>query len=146
MWQYIKPEIYETLNTAVNQNKSIYKSDEIYYNTTVNEGDDVDLFNGNLYSPAKIEDIKTRQTRSDDSLGISVRSSEPTAEVLIENVENGNVRNCISLMMTDIKLEVRKVNNIFLIILLLVLRGLRGHDRMVVGCISICTFCACQCS
>jgi hypothetical protein len=106
----------------------------------------VELFNGNLYSPVKIEDIKTRQTRSDDSLGISVRSSEPTAEVLIENVENGNVRNCISLMMTDIKLEVRKVNNIFLIILLLVLRGLRGHDRMVVGCISICTFCACQCS
>ena len=146
MWQYIKPEIYETLNTTVNQNKTIHKSDEIYYNTTVNEGDGVDLFNGSLYSPVKLEDIKTRQTSSDDSLGISVRSSEPTAEVLIENVENGNVRNCISLMMTDIKLEVRKVNNIFLIILLLVLRGLRGHDRMVVGCISICTFCACQCS
>ena len=54
----------------------------------------VELFNGNLYSPATIEDIKTRQTRSDDSLGISVRSSEPTAEVLIENVENGIVRNC----------------------------------------------------
>jgi hypothetical protein len=132
LWQYIKPEIYETLNTAVNQNKTIHKSDEIYYNTTVNEEDGVDLFNGSLYSPVKLEDIKTRQTSSDDSLGISVRSSEPTAEVLIENVENGNVRNCISLMMTDIKLEVRKVNNIFLIILLLVLRGLRGHDRMVV--------------
>ena len=146
LWQYIKPELHETLNTTVNQNKTIHKSDEIYYNATVNEGDDVDLFNGSLYSPVKIEDIKTRQTSSDDSLGISLRSSEPTAEVLIENVENGNVRNCISLMMTDIKLEVRKVNNIFLIILLLVLRGLRGHDRMVVGCISICTFCACQCS
>jgi hypothetical protein len=69
-------------------------SDEIYYNATVNEGDDVDLFNGSLYSPVKIEDIKTRQTNSDDSLGISVRSSEPTAEIGIENVENGNVRNC----------------------------------------------------
>ena len=130
MWQYIKPELCETLNTTVNQNKTIHKSDEIYYNTTVNEGDGVDLFNGSLYSTVKLEDIKTRQTSSDDSLGISVRSSEPTAEVLIENVENGNVRNCISLMMTDIKLELRKVNNIFLIILLLVLRGLR--DRMVV--------------
>jgi hypothetical protein len=53
----------------------------------------VELFNGNLYNPAKIEDIKTRQTRSDDSLGICLRSSEPTAEVLIENVENGIVRN-----------------------------------------------------
>ena len=146
LWQYIKPELHETLNTTVNQNKTIHKSDEIYYNTTVNEGDGVDLFNGSLYSPVKLEDIKTRQTSSGDSLGISVRSSEPTAEVLIENVENGNVRNCISLMMTDIKLEVRKVNNIFLIILLLVLRGLRGHDRMVVGCTSICTFCTCQCS
>jgi hypothetical protein len=38
--------------------------------------------------------MKTRQTSSDDSLGISVRSSEPTAEIGIENVENGNVRNC----------------------------------------------------
>jgi hypothetical protein len=133
LWQYIKPELCETLNTTVNQNKTIHKSDEIYYNTTVNEGDGVDLFNGSLYSTVKLEDIKTRQTSSDDSLGISVRSSEPTAEVLIENVENGNVRNCISLMMTDsIKLELRKVNKIFLIILLLVLRGLRGHDRMVV--------------
>ena len=44
----------------------------------------VELFNGNLYSPAKIEDIKTRQTRSDDSLGISLRSSEPTAELLLK--------------------------------------------------------------
>jgi hypothetical protein len=52
----------------------------------------VELFNGNLYSPAKIEDIKTGQTRSDDSLGISLRSSEPTAEVVIENVENRIVR------------------------------------------------------
>ena len=94
MWQYIKPDLYETLNTAVNQNKTIHKSDEIYYNATVNEGDDVDLFNGSLYSPVKIEDIKTRHTSSDDSLGISVRSSEPTAEIGIENVENGNVRNC----------------------------------------------------
>ena len=75
LWQYIKPELHETLNTTVNQNKTIHKSDEIYYNTTVNEGGDVDLFNGSLYSPVKIEDIKTRQTRSDDSLGISVRSS-----------------------------------------------------------------------
>ena len=94
LWQYIKPELHETLNTTVNQNKTIYKSDEIYYNTTVNEGGDVDLFNGSLYSPVKIEDIKTRQKSSDDSLGISVRSSEPTAEIVIENVENGNVRNC----------------------------------------------------
>ena len=54
----------------------------------------VELFNGNLYSPVKLEDIKTRQTRSDDSLRIYLRSSEPMAEVVIENVENGNVRNC----------------------------------------------------
>ena len=52
------------------------------------------IFNGNRYSSAKIEDIKTRQTRSDDSLWISLRSSEPKAEVVIEIVENGIVRNC----------------------------------------------------
>jgi hypothetical protein len=92
----------------------------------------VDLFNGNLYSPVKIEDIKTRQTRSDDFLGISLRSSEPTAELLLKllRMEMSEIAN--SLMMTDIKLELRKVNKIVLIILLLVLRGLRGHDRMVV--------------
>ena len=147
LWQYIKPELYETLNTAVNQNKTIHKSDEIYYITTVNEGDAcVDLCNGNLYSPVKIEDIQTRQTRSDDSLGISLRSSEPTAELLLKllRMELSEIAN--SLMMTYIKLELRKVNNIFLIIFLLLLRGLRGHDRMVVGCTSICTFCTCQCS
>ena len=92
----------------------------------------VDLFNGNLYSPVKIEDIKTRQTRSDDFLGISLRSSEPTAELLLKllRMEMSEIAN--SLMMTDIKLELRKVNKIVLIILLLVLRGLRGHDQMVV--------------
>ena len=92
----------------------------------------VDLFNGNLYSPVKIEDIKTRQTRSDDFLGISLRSSEPTAELLLKllRMEMSEIAN--SLMMTDIKLDLRKVNKIFLIILLLVLRGLCGHDRMVV--------------
>ena len=92
----------------------------------------VDLFNGNLYSPVKIEDIKTRQTRSDDFLGISLRSSEPTAELLLKllRMEMSEIAN--SLMMTDIKLELRKVNKIVMIILLLVLRGLRGHDRMVV--------------
>ena len=92
----------------------------------------VDLFNGNLYRPVKIEDIKTRQTRSDDFLGISLRSSEPTAELLLKllRMEMSEIAN--SLMMTDIKLELRKVNKIVLIILLLVLRGLRGHDRMVV--------------
>ena len=37
--KHIKPELYETLNTTVNQNKTIHKSDEIHYNTTVNEGD-----------------------------------------------------------------------------------------------------------
>ena len=50
---------------------------------------DVDLFNGNLYSPAKIEDINTRQTRSDDFLGLlNLR------RIVIEIVENGIVRNC----------------------------------------------------
>jgi hypothetical protein len=106
----------------------------------------VDLCNGNLYSPVKIEDIQTRQTRSDDSLGISLRSSEPTAELLLKLLRMELSEIAISLMMTYIKLELRKENNIFLIIFLLLLRGLRGHDRMVVGCTSICTFCTCQCS
>lgn len=69
------------------------KTDEIYYPPTVNEGYTVDHFNGNLHNPVKIKTIKTRQTRSDDSLGISVRTSEPAPEVVIENVENGIVRN-----------------------------------------------------
>ena len=50
-------------------------------------------FNGNLHNPVKIKAIKTRQTRSDDSLGISVRTCEPAPELVIENVENGIVRN-----------------------------------------------------
>ena len=80
----------------------------------------VELFNGNLYSPVKIEDIKTRQTRSDDSLGLFIRSSEPTAELLLKMLRMELSEIDISLIMTDIKLELRKVNNIFLIILLLV--------------------------
>jgi hypothetical protein len=80
----------------------------------------VELFNGNLYSPVKIEDIKTRQTRSDDSLGLFPRSSEPTAELLLKMLRMELSEIDISLIMTDIKLELRKVNNIFLIILLLV--------------------------
>ena len=80
----------------------------------------VEVFNGNLYSPVKIEDIKTRQTRSDDSLGLFLRSSEPTAELLLKMLRMELSEIDISLIMTDIKLELRKVNNIFLIILLLV--------------------------
>jgi hypothetical protein len=80
----------------------------------------VELFNGNLYSPVKIEDIKTRQTMSDDSLGLFIRSSEPTAELLLKMLRMELSEIDISLIMTDIKLELRKVNNIFLIILLLV--------------------------
>jgi hypothetical protein len=30
-WHYIKPELHETLNTTINQNKTIDKTDEIYY-------------------------------------------------------------------------------------------------------------------
>ena len=80
----------------------------------------VELFNGNLYSPVKIEDIKTRQTRPDDSLGLFIGSSEPTAELLLKMLRMELSEIDISLIMTDIKLELRKVNNIFLIILLLV--------------------------
>jgi hypothetical protein len=80
----------------------------------------VELFNGNLYSPVKIEDIKTRQTRSDDSLWLFLRSSEPTAELLLKMLRMELSEIDISLIMTDIKLELRKVNYIFLIILLLV--------------------------
>jgi hypothetical protein len=93
LWHYIKPELHQTLNTTINQNKTIDKTDEIYYPPTVNEGYTVDQFNGNLHNPVKIKAIKTRQTRSDDSLGISVRTSEPAPELVIENVENGIVRN-----------------------------------------------------
>ena len=80
----------------------------------------VELFNGNLYSPVKIEDIKSRQTKSDDSLGIFLKSSEPTAELLLKMLRMDVSEIDISLIMTDIKLELRKVNNIFLIVLLLV--------------------------